>query len=219
LNNTGRRGIWPILGPATRGNQDILASLFRVCAACLVCSWILLDSQAQAHTELDMDVTRSWVLAVHELAAGATLQLSMDFSFDFMSPRPLDCAQASVYCNFSTVWQKVACYDTIVSLFLRRLLLLGHNVSYKVMEPFIHCCVCLEINNGQMKSLNGYFTSGKMNLYFKWVIYIEEMWNYFWIWSFLDWETLENVFLAYVDERQQLLEWTCFTALGGHAYW
>jgi len=28
----------------------------------------------------------------------------------------------------------------------------------------------------------------------------------------------EYVFLAYVDERQQLPECTCFTALGGHAY-
>jgi len=36
---------------------------------------------------------------------------------------------------------------------------------------------------------------------------------YFWIWSFLDWVKPENVFLAYVDERQQLPECTCFTAL------
>jgi len=28
----------------------------------------------------------------------------------------------------------------------------------------------------------------------------------------------KNVFLAYVDETQQLPECTCFTALGGHAY-
>ena len=67
-------------------------------------------------------------------------------------------------------------------------------------------------------SLKGYFTSGKMNVYLKWVIYVEEMWNYFWIWSFLDWEKPENVFLAYVDERQQLPECTCFASLGGHAY-
>jgi len=26
------------------------------------------------------------------------------------------------------------------------------------------------------------------------------------------------IFLTYVDERQQLPECTCFTALGGHAY-
>jgi len=36
----------------------------------------------------------------------------------------------------------------------------------------------------------GYFTSGKMNVYLKWVIYEEEMWNYFWIWSFLGSEKL-----------------------------
>ena len=27
-------------------------------------------------------------------------------------------------------------------------------MSYKVMEPFIHCRVSLEINNGQIESLN-----------------------------------------------------------------
>jgi len=67
-------------------------------------------------------------------------------------------------------------------------------------------------------TLKGYFTSGKMNVYLKRVIYVEEMWSYFWIWSFLDWEKPENVFLAYVDERLQLQECTCFTALGGHTY-
>jgi len=43
-------------------------------------------------------------------------------------------------------------YDTIISLFLQKLVLWGHNVKYKVMEPFIHCCVSLEIMNGQMES-------------------------------------------------------------------
>jgi len=57
-----------------------------------------------------------------------------------------------------------------------------------------------------------------MHVYLKWVIYVEERWKYFWIWSFLDWEKTEKVFLAYVDERQQLPECTRFTALGGHAY-
>jgi len=62
-------------------------------------------------------------------------------------------------------------------------------------------------------NLKGHPTSGKMNVYLKWVIYIEEIWNYFWIWSFLDWEKPENVFLAYVDERQQLPECICFAGL------
>jgi len=52
-----------------------------------------------------------------------------------------------------------------------------------------------------------------MNVYFKWGIHVEEMWNYFWIWSFLHWEKPENLFLAYVDERQQLPECTCFAVL------
>jgi len=51
-----------------------------------------------------------------------------------------------------------------------------------------------------------------MNVYLKRVIYVEEMWNYFWI----DREKPENVFSAYVDERQQLPECSCFTTLGGH---
>jgi len=33
-----------------------------------------------------------------------------------------------------------------------------------------------------------------------------------WIWSFLVWEKTENVFLVYVNERQQLPECTCFAA-------
>ena len=45
-------------------------------------------------------------------------------------------------------------YDAIVSLFLQKLLLRGHNVRYKVMGPFIHFRVSLEIMNGQMESLN-----------------------------------------------------------------
>jgi len=51
------------------------------------------------------------------------------------------------------VRERVARYDVIISLFLQKLLLLGHIVRYKLMEPFIHCCVSLEINNGQMESL------------------------------------------------------------------
>jgi len=38
-------------------------------------------------------------------------------------------------------------YDAIVSLFIQKLLLWGHNVRYKVMKPFIHCHVSLEVNN------------------------------------------------------------------------
>ena len=45
-------------------------------------------------------------------------------------------------------------YDTIISLFLQKRLLRSHIVRYKVMEPCIHCHVSLEINNGQIKSLN-----------------------------------------------------------------
>ena len=45
-------------------------------------------------------------------------------------------------------------YAAIISLFLQKRLLRGHNVRYKVMEPFIHCRVSLEISNGQMESLN-----------------------------------------------------------------
>jgi len=55
-----------------------------------------------------------------------------------------------------------------------------------------------------------------MNVYLKWVIYVEEMWNYFII--FLDGVKPKNAFLAYVDERQQLPKCSCFAALGGHAY-
>jgi len=45
-------------------------------------------------------------------------------------------------------------YDAIFSLFLQKKLLRGRNVRDKVMEHFIHCNVSLEINNGQMKSLD-----------------------------------------------------------------
>ncbi len=45
-------------------------------------------------------------------------------------------------------------YDAIFSLFLQERLLQGHKVRYKVIEPFIHCRVSLEINNGQMESLD-----------------------------------------------------------------
>jgi len=76
---------------------------------------------------------------------------------------------------------------------------------------------CLQNCNTPVKDIKGYFTSGKMNVYLKWVIYVKEMWNYLWIWRFLDWEKPENV-LAFVDERQQLPECTSFTAQGGHAY-
>ena len=88
----------------------------------------------------------------------------MGFSLDFMPPRPPDCLidskrlpasfSSCPYGNFSTVRQRVAGYDAIVSLFLQKLLLRGHNVRYKVMEPFIHFRVSLEIMNGQMESLN-----------------------------------------------------------------
>jgi len=37
---------------------------------------------------------------------------------------------------------------------LQNLLLRGHNVRYKVMEPFIQYRVSLEINKGQIKSLD-----------------------------------------------------------------
>ena len=33
-------------------------------------------------------------------------------------------------------------------------------MRYKVMEPFIHCCVSLEINNGQIESLDA--SDGKL---------------------------------------------------------
>jgi len=62
-------------------------------------------------------------------------------------------------------------------------------------------------------ALKVYFTSGKMNVNLKWVIFVELMWNYFWIWSFLDWQKPENVFWADVDERQQLPECTPTTQL------
>jgi len=69
--------------------------------------------------------------------------------------------------------------------------------------------------------LKGYFTSEKMNLYLKWVIYVEEMFN-------LELSRLREarkcIFMPmwmkkkHVDERQQVPECTCFAALGGHAY-
>jgi len=70
--------------------------------------------------------------------------------------------------------------------------------------------------------LKGYFTSGKMKVYLILVIYIIEMWNYFWNWSFVDWENAENVFFTHVAERLQLPERNCFAALTrplpNHAY-
>lgn len=39
-------------------------------------------------------------------------------------------------------------------IFLQKHLLRSHNVRYKVTEPFIHRDVSLELNNGQIKSLN-----------------------------------------------------------------
>jgi len=45
-------------------------------------------------------------------------------------------------------------YDAIVSLILQKTLLWGHDVRYKGMEPFIHSHVSLEINYGQMESLD-----------------------------------------------------------------
>ena len=70
-----------------------------------------------------------------------------------MPPRPPDCLRASppVYTDCAT---ESSGYDAIVSLFLQTLILRGHNLRHKVMEPFIHSCVSLEINNGQMESLD-----------------------------------------------------------------
>ena len=62
------------------------------------------------------------------------------------SPPPIACEL------LLTIWceRKLRVYDTIVGLFLQKQLLRGHTVTYKVMEPFIHCRVSFEINNGQM---------------------------------------------------------------------
>jgi len=76
---------------------------------------------------------------------------------DVMPPRPPDCLQVSppvctvipLLCDRETHG-----YDAIVSLYLQKLLLQSHNVRYTVIEPFIHCRVSLEINNGQMESLD-----------------------------------------------------------------
>ena len=64
-----------------------------------------------------------------------------------MPPRPPDCLRASppVYTVITVESRE---YEAIVSLFLQKLFLQGHNVRYKVMEPFIYCPVSLEINNG-----------------------------------------------------------------------
>jgi len=67
-------------------------------------------------------------------------------------------------CVYSNQWDELKllfqptkdhkrCYAEILLLSLK-LLLRGHNISYKVMEHFIHCCVSLEINKGQMGSSN-----------------------------------------------------------------
>jgi len=72
-----------------------------------------------------------------------------------MKPFPSGSRVSFYFCLvISPLCYRVACYDAIVSLFLQKLLLQGHNIRYKVMEPFIHCRVSLEINNGQMESLN-----------------------------------------------------------------
>ena len=42
----------------------------------------------------------------------------------------------------------------LLAYFLLKRLLHGHNVRYKVMEPFIHRRADLEINNEQIESLN-----------------------------------------------------------------
>ena len=71
--------------------------------------------------------------------------------------RPPDCQRVSppVHTVISLMCDKEALgYDAIVSLLLQKLLLRGHNISYKVMEHFIHCRVSLEIKNGQMESSN-----------------------------------------------------------------
>ena len=77
--------------------------------------------------------------------------------FVILPPCPPDCAQASppVHTAISLLCDRVSSgYDAVVSLFLQKLHLRGHNVRYKVMEPFIHFRVSLEINNGQTESLN-----------------------------------------------------------------
>ena len=76
-----------------------------------------------------------------------------------MPPRPPDCMRASLPVS-TVISRESRGYDAIVSLLLQKLLLRGHNVRYKVMEPFIHCRVSLEINNGQIESLNA--SDGKL---------------------------------------------------------
>ena len=74
-----------------------------------------------------------------------------------LPPRLPDCPRASppVHTVISLVCDRESRgYDAIVSLLLQKLLLRGHNISYKVMEHFIHCRVSLEIKNGQMESSN-----------------------------------------------------------------
>ena len=77
--------------------------------------------------------------------------------FVILPPRPPDCPRASppVHTVISLLCDRESRgYDAIVSLFLQKLHLQGHNVRYKVMEPFIHFRVSLEINNRQMEYLN-----------------------------------------------------------------
>jgi len=79
----------------------------------------------------------------------------MGFYLDFVPSRP-DCLIDSKilpvsfsFCLYGNL------YDAITSLFLQKRFLQGHNVRYKVMEIFfIHCHVSLEINNGQIESLD-----------------------------------------------------------------
>jgi len=42
-----------------------------------------------------------------------------------------------------------------------------------------------EHQNKELADINGVLHLWKDECVFKWVIYVEGMWNYFWIWSFL----------------------------------
>ena len=73
--------------------------------------------------------------------------------FIILPPRPPDCPRASppVHTVISLLCDRESRgYEEIISLFLQKRLLQGHTVRYKVMDPFIHCRVSLEINNGQI---------------------------------------------------------------------
>jgi len=50
------------------------------------------------------------------------------------------------------------------------------------------------------------------------VIYIVEMWNYFWNWSILDWEKAENVFFTHVAERKHSQNALALLSFPDHTY-